>query len=94
MALPPRTLHGDDASGVDIHQLNCTYYSALETDDDRYLAARAIQHLPGVSHRSTTWGCWPARTTSPRSIGPVRAAQSIDTTIHSKKWHTLLTARS
>ena len=34
---------GTDASGVDIHQLNCTYYSALDRDDDRYLAARAIQ---------------------------------------------------
>ena len=30
-------------SGVDVHQLNCTYYSALGEDDDRYLAARAIQ---------------------------------------------------
>jgi sucrose phosphorylase len=28
---------------VDIHQLNCTYYSALAEDDERYLAARAIQ---------------------------------------------------
>jgi hypothetical protein len=26
-----------------VHQLNCTYYSALACDDDRYLAARAIQ---------------------------------------------------
>jgi len=34
---------GTHASGVDIHQLNCTYYSAVEKDDDRYLAARAIQ---------------------------------------------------
>jgi sucrose phosphorylase len=32
-------LHTD----VDVHQLNCTYYSALGEDDDRYLAARAIQ---------------------------------------------------
>jgi sucrose phosphorylase len=32
--------HRDD---VDVHQLNCTYYSALGEDDDRYLAARAIQ---------------------------------------------------
>jgi sucrose phosphorylase len=31
----------DDA--VDVHQLNCTYYSALDCDDERYLAARAIQ---------------------------------------------------
>jgi sucrose 6(F)-phosphate phosphorylase len=29
--------------GVDVHQLNCTYYSALDGDDDRYIAARAIQ---------------------------------------------------
>ncbi|HEY6012934.1 MAG TPA: hypothetical protein VIU37_02975, partial [Candidatus Limnocylindrales bacterium] len=29
--------------GVDVHQLNCTYYAALGCDDDRYLAARAIQ---------------------------------------------------
>jgi sucrose phosphorylase len=28
---------------VDVHQLNCTYYSALAHDDDRYIAARAIQ---------------------------------------------------
>jgi sucrose phosphorylase len=28
---------------VDTHQLNCTYYSALDEDDDRYVAARAIQ---------------------------------------------------
>jgi sucrose 6(F)-phosphate phosphorylase len=27
----------------DVHQLNCTYYSALGDDDERYLAARAIQ---------------------------------------------------
>ena len=26
-----------------MHQLNCTYFSALGADDDRYLAARAIQ---------------------------------------------------
>ena len=28
---------------VDVHQLNCTYYDALAGDDDRYIAARAIQ---------------------------------------------------
>ena len=33
--------HAD--GGVDVHQLNCTYYSALDGDDDRYVAARAIQ---------------------------------------------------
>ena len=26
-----------------MHKLNCTYYSALAEDDERYLAARAIQ---------------------------------------------------
>lgn len=31
------------ADGVDVHQLNITYYSALAGDEDRYLAARAIQ---------------------------------------------------
>ena len=34
---------GDTGGGVDVHQLNCTYYSALGADDDRYVAARAIQ---------------------------------------------------
>ena len=33
--------HADD--GVDVHQLNATYYSALGGDDERYLLARAIQ---------------------------------------------------
>ena len=28
---------------VDVHQLNCTYYSALDCDDDRYVLARAVQ---------------------------------------------------
>lgn len=35
--------------GFDVHQINCTYYSALGSDDDAYLAARAIQFFaPGV----------------------------------------------
>jgi sucrose phosphorylase len=38
-----RILSDTHAAGVDVHQLNCTYYSALDGDDDRYLAARAIQ---------------------------------------------------
>jgi sucrose phosphorylase len=37
-----RLLSGDGAD-VDVHQLNCTYYSALGCDDERYVAARAIQ---------------------------------------------------
>lgn len=38
-----RVLSDAHASGVDVHQLNCTFYSALNEDDDRYVAARAIQ---------------------------------------------------
>jgi sucrose 6(F)-phosphate phosphorylase len=38
-----RILSGSHADGGDVHQLNCTYYSALGEDDDRYVAARAIQ---------------------------------------------------
>lgn len=33
----------------DAHQINCTYYSALDRNDDAYIAARAIQFFaPGV----------------------------------------------
>jgi sucrose phosphorylase len=38
-----RILSEVHANGVDIHQLNVTYYSSLECDDDKYIAARAIQ---------------------------------------------------
>ena len=38
-----RILSDAHAAEVDVHQLNCTYYSALGEDDDRYVAARAIQ---------------------------------------------------
>jgi sucrose phosphorylase len=38
-----RMLVDAPVDGVDVHQLNCTYYSALGENDDRYLAARAIQ---------------------------------------------------
>lgn len=35
--------------GFDAHQINCTYYSALNEDDDAYIAARAIQlFAPGI----------------------------------------------
>lgn len=35
--------------GFDVHQVNCTYYSALNCQDDAYLAARAIQFFsPGI----------------------------------------------
>jgi sucrose phosphorylase len=38
-----RILSRSHVADVDVHQLNCTYYSALGCDDDRYVAARAIQ---------------------------------------------------
>ena len=38
-----RILSSAHAAEVDVHQLNCTYFSALDCDDDRYFAARAIQ---------------------------------------------------
>lgn len=38
-----RILSHEKSAGVDVHQLNCTYYSALACDDERYVAARAIQ---------------------------------------------------
>jgi sucrose phosphorylase len=38
-----RILSDAHAQDVDVHQLNCTYHSALDADDDRYVAARAIQ---------------------------------------------------
>jgi sucrose phosphorylase len=38
-----RILSDVDADAVDIHQLNSTYYSALDGDDGRYVAARAVQ---------------------------------------------------
>ncbi len=38
-----RILSDAHAETGDVHQLNCTYYSALGEDDERYLAARAIQ---------------------------------------------------
>lgn len=40
---------GDPGDGPDVHQMNCTYYSALGEDDQRYIAARAIQlFAPGI----------------------------------------------
>lgn len=38
-----RILSDREPLEVDVHQLNCTYYSALGRDDERYVAARAIQ---------------------------------------------------
>ena len=38
-----RILSRAHADGSDVHQLNITYFSALDCDQERYLAARAIQ---------------------------------------------------
>lgn len=44
-----RILSSTHAADGDVHQLNCTYYSALDCDDERFLVARAIQlFAPGV----------------------------------------------
>jgi sucrose phosphorylase len=41
--------HSTLEGGFDAHQINCTYYSALENNDDAYLSARAIQFFaPGI----------------------------------------------
>lgn len=38
-----RILSASLAGDIDVHQLNCAYYSALGCNEERYLAARAIQ---------------------------------------------------
>jgi sucrose phosphorylase len=38
-----RILSAIENDAVDVHQLNCTYYSALSCDDERYVAGRAVQ---------------------------------------------------
>ena len=40
---------GAAASNLDLYQVNCTYYAALGSDDQKYIAARAVQFfMPGV----------------------------------------------
>lgn len=40
---------GPEYENLDVYQVNCTYYSALECNDDSYIAARAIQFFaPGI----------------------------------------------
>lgn len=44
-----RQATGAAASNVDLYQVNCTFYEALGSDDDKYLLARLIQFFaPGV----------------------------------------------
>ena len=47
--------------GFNVHQIRCTYYSALNEDDDAYLAARAIQFLYQAFPRSIMSDCSPGR---------------------------------
>ena len=40
---------GEEYQNLDVYQVNCTYYSALECNDDAYIAARTIQFFaPGI----------------------------------------------
>ncbi len=40
---------GPEFQNLDVYQVNCTYYSALECNDDSYIAARTIQFFaPGI----------------------------------------------
>lgn len=40
---------GPEYQNLDVYQVNCTYYSALECNDDSYIAARTIQFFsPGI----------------------------------------------
>lgn len=44
-----KLLNDDPPRTIDVHQINATYYSALGRDDQKYLAARAVQlFLPGT----------------------------------------------
>ena len=66
--------------GVDVHQLNCTYYSALGCDDDRYLAARAIQLFARGVPQIYYVGLLAGRTTMTPSTPRARVARSTATT--------------
>ncbi len=44
-----RLYSGPEYKNLDTYQVNCTYYSALECNDDSYMAARTIQFFaPGI----------------------------------------------
>jgi sucrose phosphorylase len=44
-----RQATGAAASNLDLYQVNCTFFDAMERDVDRYLLARALQFfLPGI----------------------------------------------
>lgn len=58
-----------------MHLFNCTCYSALGEDDERYLAARAIQLFARGVPQVYYVGLLQARTTTPPWSEPRRAAQ-------------------
>jgi sucrose phosphorylase len=42
-------LTGPEYQNLDLYQINCTYYSALNDNDEAYIVARAIQFFaPGI----------------------------------------------
>jgi sucrose phosphorylase len=44
-----KVFSGPEYENLDVYQVNCTYFSALECNDDAYIAARAIQFFaPGI----------------------------------------------
>lgn len=44
----------------DAYQVNCSYFSALDEDENVYLLARAIQFLHLAFRWSIIWACWQA----------------------------------
>jgi sucrose phosphorylase len=86
-----RILSSSHAEDVDVHQLNCTYYSALNCDDDRYLAARAIQLfargvpqvyyvglLAGVNDRAAIEQTGDGRAINRHDYAPAEIDQALD----------------
>ena len=80
-----RILSDSHADGLDVHQLNCTYYSALGEDDDRYVAARAIQLFARGIPQVYYVGLLPAPTTTSPSRGRARVAPSTGMTTRARR---------
>ncbi len=58
------TYSGPEYQNLDIYQVNCTYYSALGSDDDPISRPGPFSSSPQGSPRSIMWACWPVKTTS------------------------------
>ena len=72
---------GPDYGNLDTYQVNCTYYSALKSNDDAYLAARAIQFFaPGIPQVYYVGALAGGKTTSPWWSRPKTAGTSTATT--------------